>query len=420
MREIGDVGSGLGALTQWCPPSLVDRVIERCGRTEVRRRRLSARSMVFFELARCLYPDEGYRQVFEELTCGEGELVSELPNKSSLCRARRRLGPRVLRELFREVAGPMAQEDSCPSAFWRGLRVQALDATLLDLADTPENERAFGRPTAVHGTSAYPQAKVMAMVECGSRAVVDAVVGGYRDAEAELALDLVESAGPGTLVLGDRNFMGTRLWSAFREGGAQLLWRLKKNVARSECRELGDGSYLAVVGTDSKRRAELRRKGIEIPVRIEVRVIEYTLDGEEEVYRLATSLLDPATAPAAELAALYHWRWQVETIFSELKIVQRTSRTVLRSQHPDGVLQEIWANLTVHHLTRDLIHHAATVVAPIPLDPDRISFRRAQHLVRRSLAESLSPLRTRAARAAGRRPARGQAQREARPPQLPA
>jgi hypothetical protein len=158
--------------------------------------------------------------------------------------------------------------------------------------------------------------------------------------------------------------------------------------------QLGDGSCLARIGIDTKMRAAWRERGVDLPAQITVRVIEYTIDGSVEVYRLATSLLDPSAAPAAELAALYHERWESEGTFAEVKTVQRGPGTVLRSAGPDGIRQEIWAHLTVHHLTRNLLQHAAVDRSDPPQDPDRISFRRAQHLVRRSLAQPLSPLRS--------------------------
>jgi hypothetical protein len=163
-------------------------------------------------------------------------------------------------------------------------------------------------------------------------------------------------------------------------------------VAATPSARLDDGSYLARVRVDKHTAAALRRAGKRAVSSVTVRVIEYTLTGSagDEVYRLATSLLDPATAPAAELAALYHQRWEAEGGFAEVKTVQRGGpQGVLRSGCPDGVRQQIWAHLTVPHLTRQLMQAAATRSDP-PLAPQRISFRRAQHLIRRSLAASPS------------------------------
>ncbi|MFJ4008222.1 IS4 family transposase [Streptomyces sp. NPDC090026] len=389
---------GLGALTRWCPPELVDRAIRKHARQERRRRLLPARTVVYFELARCLFPQEGYASVYEHLLPRDEELDLYLtkrgfrvPNKSSLCKARRRLGPDVMEEVFRQVAGPVANEEDCPTAFWRGLRLEAFDGTVLDVADTPENTAEFTRPAGGAGTGGYPQARVVALAECGTHALIDAAIGGRRQGETTLAMTLAASTGPGTLVLADRNTPGVPLWTAFRRTGAHLLWRLKGPTAQRVEKVLPDGSYLTHMHLDKNLRAAYRRRGEKPPGPVPLRVIEYTVEGSDEIYRLATSLLDPQEAPAHELAALYSQRWESEGIFAEVKTAQRGSRSVLLSNRPDQVRQEIWAHLIVHHLTRDLMHHAATGTTP-PLDPDRISFRTAQRLVRRDLSPLLSPL----------------------------
>jgi hypothetical protein len=149
--QLPDVG--LGVLTKWCPPELVDRSVEKCDRREQRRRLLPARTMVYFELARCLYPGEGYTSVYEHLLPHDDDLDLYLtrrgfrvPNKSSLCKARAKLGAAVMEEVFRQVAGPVAEEYDCPTAFWRGLRLEAFDGTVLDVADTEANAGEFTRP----------------------------------------------------------------------------------------------------------------------------------------------------------------------------------------------------------------------------------------------------------------------------------
>jgi len=215
---------GLGALTWWCPPELVDTAIDRSGRREERRRLLAARTMVYFELARCLYPGQGYEQVFDHLLPDGVDTHRakpwRVPNKSSISRARSKLGATVLETVFRSVAGPVAKPDTCPSAFWRGLRLEAFDGTVLDVADTPANAEEFTRPAGSCGEGGYPQARVVALVECGTHALLDAAIGSRQQGETTLAMDLAGSAGPGTLVLADRNMLGVPLWNAFVEAGA--------------------------------------------------------------------------------------------------------------------------------------------------------------------------------------------------------
>ncbi|GAA5210896.1 transposase [Streptomyces thinghirensis] len=110
-------------------------------------------------------------------------------------------------------------------------------------------------------------------------------------------------------------------------------------------------------------------------------MIEYRVDGQADVIRLVTSLTDHEEYPAAELATLYARRWEIEIVFDEIKTHQR-GRPVLRSQTPDGVRQEIYAHLIVHHATRDLLNDVARIAQT---SAERTSFTRALHVVRRSV-----------------------------------
>ncbi|MER6086235.1 IS4 family transposase [Streptomyces sp. NPDC001833] len=385
---------GLGLLTRWCPPELVDEVVDKHGRSEQRRRLLTARMMTYFELARCLYPRLGYEQALRRLIALDAGQNDQwhVPNKSSLCRARSRLGPDVLEELFHRISGPIAEEATCPAAFWRGLRLAAIDGTFFAIADTPANATSFPLKGAnIAEGAGCPQVEVEVLIEVGTRAAIAAAIGDINDNEISLARKLTTSIAPSTLVLADRNMMGVELWHAFTKAGADLLWRIRPRVARHPDRELDDGTYLATVRVGSRLAKQHRQTDRSIPNHITVRVIEYRVDGNDELYRLATSLLDPETAPAPELAALYQQCWEAETAYAELKTCQRGSGAVLRSSRPEGVRQEVWAHLIVHHLTRQLIQQAATR-GPTTIDPDRISFPRAQEAARRHLQQRLSPL----------------------------
>src|SRR4051794_6664701 len=239
---------GLGLLTRWCPASLIDAAIEKCGTREQRVRLLPARSVAYCELARCLLPGEGYEQVLDHSLSGDeapARSTDPVPHGSSLCRARAKIGARTMEAVFRQVAGPIAAPQRCPEAFWRTLRLEAFDGTTFDVADTEENAAAFERPAGSCGPGGHPQARVVALIECGSHAVIDAVIGGRGQGETTLAMQLAGAAGPGTLVLADRNMLGVQLWSAFRDRGAHLLWRLKSTVAIRPEAVFADGSPLA-------------------------------------------------------------------------------------------------------------------------------------------------------------------------------
>jgi hypothetical protein len=248
----------------------------------------------------------------------------------------------------------------------------------MDIADTAENDTAFGRPSASRGESAFPQIRFVSLVENGTHVLFGTRMGGTATSEIALAKEVMTSLAPGMLCLADRNFYGFALWNQARATGADLLWRVKKNLLLPCEKRLADGSYLSTVYSSSQDRRH-RKNGVT------VRVIEYTLDGVEGAeprYRLLTTILDHAKAPADELAALYHERWEIETAIGELKTHLRGARVVLRSKAPDLVRQEFYGFLLAHFAVRGLMHEAALSVDE---DPDRLSFLHAVRVVRRKM-----------------------------------
>ena len=301
---------------------------------------------------------------------GMGDAV---PNRSSFTRARRRLGPQVLETVFRKVGGPLAP-DELAGSFWRGMRLAAVDGFYLDAPDTVANRAAFGGRVAPDGSPlAFPQVRVLTLTEIGTHAVLDARVGGLVDSEQDLAVPLA-SGTAGMLVIMDRGFVGVSVWREFTAAGAHVLIRAKTNNARTPIERLPDGTYLAEISQwAGKRKVHT----------VTVRVIEYQVDGGETI-RLLTDLLDPAQAPAAELAVLYHERWEAELSNRQLKTFQRGPQQVLRSAEPALVHQEVWAHLTVHHCLSRMI---VDIADQHRLDPDRISFVKVLKAVRRSVIQ---------------------------------
>jgi hypothetical protein len=386
----------LGALTSTFPPELVDRVVEQTGRFEQRRRLLPARVVVYYVLALALFAGVAYEEVMRRLVEGLGWARParrgrrtwphwHVPGASALGEARARLGPEPLRVLFAQAARPLATP-ATRGAWYRDWRVLILDGTCLDVADTPVNEAAFGRPGSSRGEGkgAFPQVRVAGLVECGTHAVVDAAQGPYHSGETTLARRLARAdgrLGAGMLLLADRLFFGADLWQVMAATGADLLWRAKTGRTAPKLpidRVLGDGSWLSRIyaATDRAKRHP-----------ITVRVVEYALADpgrrtKADRYRLVTTILDPQQAPAHELAALYTQRWEVETALAELKTSQRGPKAVLRSKTPELVAQEVWAHLLVHYALRRLMHQTAL---DEDLDPDRLSFTRTLRVVGRQL-----------------------------------
>ena len=375
-------------LTTTFPPELVDRVIARTGRGEQRQRLLPARVVVYYTLAMCLFAQAGYEEVMRLLVEGLAWARRwrgswQVPDKSSIARARARLGPAPLRELFAEVARPLATS-ATKGAWYRDWRLVALDGTTLDVADTPANVAAFGRPGGGRGQGAFPQVRVVGLVECDTHAVVDAVMGGLHLGETSLAPSLARSLGPGMLLLVDQGLASLELWHTFQATGAELMWRCRQDVKLPVLEVFDDGSWRSELGSGHPRSR-----------RVAVRVVDYRLNdpgrtGEQDGYRLITTIGDPAQAPAAELAALYLQRWELETALDELKAHQRGPGVVLRSKHPDGVCQEVWAHLLVYYAIRALMQQAAL---DAEVDADRLSFTRSLHIARRQVTSqaALSP-----------------------------
>lgn len=372
----------LGVLAKTFPLERVKGVLTAQGRMSQRERDLPAHVMVYYVLAMALYRGACYGEVLRLLVQGIGWLLGpdvrlRVATKGAISQARTRLGWEVLREMYQELVGPIAQRRT-RGAWYRGWQLVSLDGSTLDVADTPENEQAFGRPGASRGRSAYPQLRLVGLVENGTHVLFGAQMGDYATGETTLAQQVLAGLRKGMLCLADRLFFSFPLWNQARATGADLLWRVKKNMRLPCEKRLGDGSYRSRI-FPSERDRRRNTNGVV------VRVIEYRLEevaGAEPMYRLLTTILDPEQAPAKELAALYHERWEIETAFDELKTHLRGSKIVLRSQTPDLVRQEFWAFLMAHFAVRGLMHEAALKADE---DPDRLSFLHAVRVIRRNL-----------------------------------
>lgn len=383
-RRLADVVS-VGLLARVFPPEVVDRVIAECGRTEQRRRSLPARSMAYFAMGMAMHSEGSYEDVLALISDGlawadRGDEPARLASKPAIFHARQRLGSEPMALLFERVAQPLASKTT-PGCWLAGRRLVAIDGTCLDLADTPANDAYFGRPGVMKGErSAFPQARVVALAECGTHAMFEATIGPYTTSENALSRELLGRLAKGMLCLADRGFYSFEAWQTASGTGADLLWRMKDNIRLEAVKDLPDGSWLAEVfhsTKDTKRRHP-----------VTVRVIEYTIDDGRDPtgpFRLITTILDHRKAPAVDLAGAYTQRWEIETAFDELKTHQRGPRAVLRSKSPELVTQEIWGHLCCHYAIRTLMFDAA---AHTGSDPDRVSFVAALRISRRSIAQA--------------------------------
>jgi hypothetical protein len=372
----------LGVLAKFFPLVKVHEALQKTKRASVRERDLPAHVVVYYVIALALYRRSSYREVLRCLLEGVQWLLDpsvplQVAGKSGISQARTRLGVEPVQTLYQSVVAPIA-ETRTKGAWYRQWRLVSLDGSPLDVADTVENEQAFGRPGASRGSSAYPKIRFVGLLENGTHVLWAARMDPYATDEITLAAAVVPALQQGMLCLADRFFPGYELWRKASQSGADLLWRVRQNARLEVDQRLADGSYLSRIYPSTSDRRN-RRKALV------VRVVEYRLKdvaGTEPIYRLITTMLDHKGAPAKELAALYHERWEIETTLDELKTHLRGAQIVLRSKTPELVRQEFYGLLMAHFAIRGLMHEAALHADE---DPDRLSFVHAVRVVQRRM-----------------------------------
>jgi Transposase DDE domain len=285
---------------------------------------------------------------------------------SGISQARTRLGWEPVRQLHDDVVQPIAVA-ATKGAWYRAWRLVSADGSTLDVADEKGNNEAFGRPGASGGESAYPKIRFVSLVENGTHVLFGSRMADYATSEVALAKTIWPSLRKGMLCLADRGFFGFEMWKQAAATGADLLWRVRKNIHLPCEKRLPDGSYLSRIYA-SQQDQRRGRNGIV------VRVIAYRLEGiegAEPLYRLATTILAHELAPVTELAALYHERWEIETAFDELKTHLRGAHIVLRSKTPDLVRQEFYGLRMAHFAVRGLMIGIGAAVTRRPLPHHR-------------------------------------------------
>jgi len=374
----------LGVISKTFPLEKLSEILERTGKSSQRQRDLPAHVVIYYVIALGLFMQLSYREVLRCLLEGIEWLKipgtrPKVTGKSGISQARTRLGSIPVKALHDEIVQPIASEDT-QGAWYRQWHMVTMDGSTLETADTRDNEAAFGRQETCRGKSGYPQIRFVSIVENGTHVLFGSQMADYHTGEITLAKEVVPHLKAGMLCLADRNFFGYYLWRQAQATGADLLWRVRKNSVLPCLNRLPDGSYLSRIYPSSTDRSADTNG-------IDVRVIEYRLKGVEgslEIYRLLTTILSPTQAPAEELAALYHERWEIETALDELKTHLRGARIQLRSKTPDLVRQEFYGLMMTHYAIRGLMHEAAIKGK---VDPDKLSFIHAVRVIRRKLPQ---------------------------------
>ena len=365
------------------PLETIHQVISASNVKEKRRRSLPTDVVMLLCIAMNFFAQDNLEEVLRKMTQGLRYVWpdDEIPTatKGAISKARYKVGSEPMAELLKRVCQPIATAET-KGAFYKGLRLMAIDGTYENVPDTKENNLYFGRPNA--GDSAFPQLLAVYLLECGTHAVLDLEVEPCNGSERAAGLRLLRSVGEGDLLTWDRGFHSFDMAYQARQTGADFLGRVPSNLHLRPLQELPDGSYLAYIYPSDYKR---KKRGEHLLVR----VIDYTLNdpqrpGHAERHRLITSLMDYEAFPALDLACAYHERWEIEITIDELDTHQRLANQPFRSQKPEGVLQELYGLIIAHYAIRTLMHNAAVQA---DLDPDRISFINTLHVIRRAIPE---------------------------------
>ena len=381
----------LGVIARIYRRDLVDDVLLETRRKEKRQRLLPARLVVYYVIALALFFGEAYEEVMRKMVGGL-RLVSawergwKVPTASALCQARQRLGEQPLRELFDRAAAPLATPSTIGAWLSNRWRLMAIDGVTLDVPDTVENAKEFGRPSSRTGQGgAFPQVRVVGLGECGTHAIVAAEFGPIRTGERELAEGVLPALEEGMLVLFDRGFFSYDFFAAARDTGADLLFRVSSQLKLPVLQRLPDDSYLSAItpkGVPAPTSLGQARWRVANRQAALVRVVEYQITDRPtgEVYRLITTITDWHEALSGDLAAAYNQRWEFEIALDEIETHQIAHTRVLRSKSPEMVRQEIWGILLAHYAIRALMVEAAHEA---DIDPDRLSFMQSLRVIRR-------------------------------------
>lgn len=368
----------LGELTQHLPFEMVDEALTATRTTQSRLRELPSRVVVYLLLAACLFPEVGYSGVWRKLTAALDGRPTATLSDSGLSQARQRVGAAPLRWLFDLLRGPAATT-ATQATRWRDLLVCAIDGTTLAVSNNPRILARFTTQQGNHGGTGYPYLRLVALLACGTRSVIDAVFGPTTSGETTYTRALLSSLHAGMILLGDRNFAAADLLGQIAATGAHLLVRIKNGRKTPVLARYRDGSYLSMLG-------KLRVRIIDCEI-----TITTTSGTHTSLYRLATTLLDPHDHPAGELIQLYHQRWEIETAYLELKSTILGGR-VLRARTPTGIQQEVYALLVTYHLLRTAMADATTTRPEV--DPDRASFTIAWQAARDQTIQATNVIAT--------------------------
>jgi Insertion element 4 transposase N-terminal/Transposase DDE domain len=352
------------------PLEAILAVLEYTDTASKRQRRLPAHEVVWLVIGQSWFPDRSIPKVWRHLHPSPDDRD---PVDSAFTQARQRLGARPLQLLFHRTCRPLSAPDSL-GAFHKGWLIVALDGSVFEAPDTPSNRKVLGSASNQHSEGAFPQLRLSAICEVGTHVVTDVEMGPYNASEQALSLRMLRRLPSRRLVLMDRGLSYYELIHAVRQRNSHVLARVKAKQRDLPVEKvLPDGSYLSTIYPSSNAK-RAKRGGIR------VRVIRYTHDdltrdgcGEESC--LITTMLSVETLSAREAVRVYPWRWEEESVFSEIKkTMLQNKQPLLRSKEPALVVQEMYGLLVGHYVVRKVMAQAAGQRG-VAVEAVRLSFK---------------------------------------------
>lgn len=371
------------------PQAWIEQALAATGTATLRRRRLPMEQALWLVLGIALLRDRSILATAQALDlalpAAEGPAASARSiSSSALSQARQRLGAQPLQWLFQRTAAHWAHQEAGRQR-WHGLSVYALDGVVWRTPDTQDNRECFGgqRNHAAH-QSPFPQVRMACLLEARARLLVDASLGAYDTSEYTLAQPLWQRLPEDSLVIVDKGFYSASLlWPLWHRERRHWLIPARAGLKGEVVQTFGEGDVLLCMRVSP----QARKKDAQLPQSWTVRAITRDIDGKPRT--VLTSLDDAKRWPADEVFALYHERWEIELAYGEIKTEMLRQHMTLRSQHPEGVRQELWATLLMYNLIRLEI---TRIAQEAKVTPERVSFITAlRYIVDEWLWSAISP-----------------------------
>lgn len=309
LNQLGLLRSpSLDTITQHIDPAWIEQALQQTGTVSIRHRRLPAQQVVWLILGMALFADRSIASVMSHLRLygkNAGTPMDQPPTPGAIVQARDRLGEAPLQQLFEITADRWAQQGHTDQLL-HGLRTLAMDGSHLVVPDSFDNAEAFGIPRSGRSLGAFPQLRIVTMLDTHSHIALRAQLGPWTVGEPTLAKPLVEQMPPDSVLLVDMGLCGYEILARISAQGERRFWmtRKKRNVRYRVVKTLGPGDQLVVLS---------RPKGLspKLPSQLVARALRYHWPGYSP-QTLLTSLLSAEHFPAAELIAHYHERWEAE------------------------------------------------------------------------------------------------------------